>query len=91
MEVEGWKIDQDFQDYQDFTRIRGKDGRGKDGRGKDGRGEEGRVEGWRRGRGDVSDDEYLLFLQINVENCSKKLYHENIPFDTASVDTASIS
>ena len=53
--------------------------------------EEGRVEGWRRGRGDVSDDEYLLFLQINVENCSKKLYHENIPFDTASVDTALIS
>ncbi len=57
----------------------------------EGRMEEGRVEGWRRGRGDVSDDEYLLFLQINVENCSKKLYHENIPFDTASVDTASIS
>lgn len=51
----------------------------------------GRMEEGRGGRGEGSDDEYLLFLQINVENCSKKLYHENIPFDTASVDTALIS
>ncbi len=53
------------------------------------------MEGWKsrgmEGRMYVSDDEYLLFLKINVENCSKKLYHENIPFDTASVDTALIS
>ena len=58
--------------------------------------EEGKREGWKRkgwkrGRGDVSDDECLLFLQITVENCSKKLYHETIPFDTALIDTALIS
>ncbi len=48
----------------------------------------GRVEGWKIGRGEGVDDECLLFLQITVENCSKKLYHETIPFDTTLFVTA---
>ena len=54
--MEGWKVDQDFQDFQDLTRIRGKGGRRwkvdqdfqdfqdfyQDKR--------GRVEGWKSGR-----------------------------------------
>ena len=37
--MEGWKIDQDFQDFQDFTRIRGKIGRLEE--------KNGRMEGWK--------------------------------------------
>ena len=50
--MEGWKRDQDFQDFQDLTRIRGEDERMEEGPGfsRFSGFDQDKMEGWRSGR-----------------------------------------